>query len=130
MKKVLSKLLLLTTVLLFGVIFGIYEASQGSLSRPGTESETKEQQEKDHSQKVEHAQKEKEEIQESSAAPQHAPSLESKLEELEKKQLKASEVGEFNFYSELGESIGALFHLFVHSFLSFVMNTIHDLLHS
>ena len=122
MKRFIIRAFFIMTILLFGILFGIYQAHLGPLSKYNN-NESQET--------IEVAkQVEKKEIEVNvESTQQNAETTETEDVELEKKQEQAEAVSAFNFYSELGSSIGDVVQTLFSSLISMIVGTLHGLLH-
>ncbi len=124
MKTFILKILFIATVLLFGILLGIYQSHQGSLV-PKQEVKQVEKIEN------EEAVKEEKVIEQpkSESTTKETAHLENDREsELIMKQEKAYAVSAVNFYSELGTKVGDIFQHIFSSLVSTLFDTIHTFL--
>ncbi|OLO38866.1 hypothetical protein BTR23_11460 [Alkalihalophilus pseudofirmus] len=127
MTKFLLKTFFILTVLLFGIVFGIHHANEGTLSLFGKNDVVETTVEATPSPspgKVEAEPVEQLPI-ELTNKEQAKDKPEVTTKELLEKQQRATDVGAFNFYSELGSSIGDILEMIVSHTVSAITGLIH-----
>ncbi|WP_216830075.1 DUF3679 domain-containing protein [Alkalihalobacterium elongatum] len=135
MTKFLLKTFFVLTILLFGIVFGIHQANEGTLSLFG-KKETEQVVSVASSSSIEKEviKETKEPVLQPEPVPQ-SKKEEAKVEgqtkkELQEKQQIAADVGAFNFYSELGSNIGELLEIIVYHTVSAITGIIHGWLNN
>ncbi|MDE5413858.1 DUF3679 domain-containing protein [Alkalihalobacterium chitinilyticum] len=131
MTKFLLKTFFVLTILLFGVVFGIHQANEGTLSLFG-KKEAEQTVTAPSSPPVE-KQKVKDEKQTVPPVEKEQPKEEERVkttQQLQEKQQLAADVGAFNFYSELGSNIGELLEILVYHTVSAITGIIHGWLNN
>ncbi|MFV8826737.1 DUF3679 domain-containing protein [Alkalihalobacterium sp. APHAB7] len=130
MTKFLLKTFFVLTILLFGVVFGIHQANEGTLSLFG-KKEAEQTVTAPSSPSIE-----KQEVRDEKKTvppPENEQSTQERVkttQELQEKQQLAADVGAFNFYSELGSNIGELLELIVYHTVSAITGIIHGWLNN
>ncbi|WP_209122977.1 DUF3679 domain-containing protein [Alkalihalobacillus sp. BA299] len=126
MTKFLLRTFFILSVLLFGVLFGIHQANEGTLSlfgkNEGAHPITVPSSSPDQGEQ-------KQEVTFKQAVPapekdQLVEKPENSTKDLEDKQQLAADVGAFNFYSELGSNIGELLEIVVYHTVSAITSMI------
>ncbi|MBU8905627.1 DUF3679 domain-containing protein [Desertibacillus haloalkaliphilus] len=129
MTKFFSKIIFIAFVLFFGILFGIYQASQGMMSGTPTSNAEVEITEVEI---TEHSSKDS-----SKSNERHSHDEQTKRDDdtniqavahLKDKQQRLAEIDSHNFFSELGSNLAELLKVTVVAILTVVTSTINDLL--
>ncbi|MGO4887246.1 DUF3679 domain-containing protein [Anaerobacillus sp. MEB173] len=110
MVKFLMKCFMLTTILLFGVLLGIYQANNGFMQMQGHIAETVVAKESRSSQSMNVQEKNQNEKKANEIKPKAKKEVEKVTShDLQAKQKQLEEIQAFNFFSQLGFQISELF---------------------
>ncbi|WP_078552760.1 hypothetical protein [Bacillus alkalicellulosilyticus] len=120
MKKTIKVSVFFSFILLFGILFGIYQATDGELGATATQisEETKPESNIVATEKPKKEKAKEENNQEDG----------STNKELMEKQKRVEEVKPFNFYSELGAKMGKGLEIIFHQVVTTIITTIHSFL--
>lgn len=124
MKTFILRLLFIMTVLLFGILFGIYQSHHGPFAPQQQVKQVEKVENEEIVKEEKNAKRPKKE-----ANVTKIENVESEREtELMMKQEKAQAVSAVNFYSELGTKIGDIFQHIFSSLVSALFDSIHSFL--
>ncbi|WP_026674627.1 DUF3679 domain-containing protein [Alkalihalobacterium bogoriense] len=121
MKKFTIQVILIASILLFGVLFGFHQAN-------GTESKKIDVPSTEQKEETIKAEPSKEKKEDSAKQKVKKEVPKDGREELVQKQQRIVEVEPMNFYSELGSTIGEWMESIFFHVVAFVSTTIHSLL--